>query len=174
MGSNNRSVVTSIKHHVISWSDVVKHVDKICNDIIRSDVEIDAILGLSRGGLVPAVMIANQLDIDEVYSYGLRSYSNKTGGDIKTYQLAGSETVKGDHILVVDDISDRGETLGYVKRQLCKPTHMPWTYKNIHTCTICVKPKTDFLPTWHAVDVEDDEWVIFPWESDACKPKDRM
>lgn len=164
----------NIKHHVITWDDVVKHVDKICDDILRSDVEIDCILGLSRGGLVPAVMIANQLDIDHVYSYGLRSYSNKTGGDIQTYQLAGSDTVRGEHILVVDDISDRGETLGYVKRQLCKPSIRPWTYKNIHTCTLCVKPRTDFSPTWHAVDVDDDEWVIFPWESDGIKPKDRI
>ena len=32
--------MTNIKHHVITWDDVVKHVDKICNDIIRSDVEV--------------------------------------------------------------------------------------------------------------------------------------
>lgn len=161
------------KHRMISWEDITKYVDKICSDILKSEATIDTILGLSRGGLVPAVMIANQLGIDHVYSYGLRSYSGKSGGDIKTYQLAGSDTVQGEHILVVDDISDRGETLGYVKRQLCKPSNMPWTYKNIHTCTLCVKPHTDFLPTWHAQDVENDEWIIFPWESDDRKPSDK-
>lgn len=166
------SVDVKYKTKVISWEQITQHVDKICNDIIRSDVQIDTILGLSRGGLVPAVMIANQLGINYVYSYGLRSYSDKTGGDIQTYQLAGSDEVKGEHILVVDDISDRGETLGYVKRRLCKPTHMPWRYKNIHTCTICVKPHTDFSPTWHALDVENDEWIIFPWEADEQKPSD--
>jgi len=166
------SAGTLFKHRLLDWQDVVKSVDKICKDITRSEASIDTILGLSRGGLVPAVMIANQIGINKVYSYGLRSYDNKSGGDIQTYQLAGSDTVRGEHILVVDDISDRGETLGYVKKQLCKPTHMPWSYKNIHTCTLCVKPRTDFLPTWHAVDVEDDEWVIFPWEADGVKPSD--
>ena len=159
------------KNRTLDWSDITKNVDKICAEILKSEVNIDCVVGLSRGGLIPAVMIANQLGVNKVYSYGLRSYSNKTGGDIQTYQFLDSGDVGHvEHVLVVDDISDRGETLGYVKKQLCKPT--PTTYKHlmIHTCTLCFKPHTDFIPTWYGESVDNDDWVIFPWEADERKP----
>lgn len=161
----------SVDHKVkaLSWSDITKSVDTICDNILKSDITFDSILGLSRGGLVPAVMIANQLGVSEVYSYGLRSYSNRTGGEIRTYQYCGPDDVCGKHLLIVDDISDRGESLGYVKNKLLAKT-LTQPEKNIHTCTICKKDHTDFEPTWIGMSVENDEWVIFPWEADDIKP----
>ena len=160
---------TSYKTRVLDWSTIVESIDKLCKEIVLSDIKIDSIVGLSRGGLVPAVMIANQLGVREVYSYGVRSYDGKSGGDVKTYQWLGEKHLPGDTILVVDDISDRGATLGFVKKQLCKPEALPYEHKNINTCTICVKPRSNFLPTWTGINVEDDEWVIFPWEADQYK-----
>lgn len=161
---------TKPETRVLGWCDIIDSVDKICNDIISSEIDIDGIVGLSRGGLVPAVMIANQLNIPKVYSYGLRSYDGKDGGTIKTYQWLGGGYVDSECILIVDDIADRGESLGYVKRQLCQPSSLPYKHKDIHTCTICTKPHSNFSPTWTGVHVENNEWVIFPWEADEVKP----
>ena len=160
------------KNKFLNWNDVTKSVDSICADIILSNIQIDSILGLSRGGLIPAVMIANQLGVSRVYSYGLRSYSNKTGGDVMTYQHCGAGDISGEHVLIVDDISDRGESLGYVKNQLTMKL-FDQSDINFHTCTVCKKPHTNFEPTWNGLVVDNDEWVIFPWESDEIKPSDK-
>lgn len=158
------------KTRIVDWDQISKSIDKICKDMIMSDVKIDSVIGLSRGGLIPAVMLANQLGVRQVYSYGLKSYSKKTRGDIETYQHVHADSITGDNIIVVDDISDKGETMGYVKRQLCSSDRLtPWKHKNIHTCTLCIKEHTDFLPTWYDFTLESDEWVIFPWETDENK-----
>lgn len=157
------------KTKIVDWEQISKSIDKICKDMIMSDVQIDSVVGLSRGGLIPAVMIANQLGVREVYSYGIKSYSNQTRGDIDTYQHVHTDNIKGDNIVVVDDISDRGDTMGYVKRQLCSTNTKPWRHKNIHTCTLCIKEHSDFMPTWYDFTLKSDEWIIFPWEIDENK-----
>lgn len=154
-------------YKALSWEDIQTLVDKVCAEIILSDINITCIVGLSRGGLVPAVMIANQLDIREIYSYGLKSYNDENSPEsIKTYQYFHPEYLHGQDILVVDDISDRGESLGYIKsRYESNPMHK----LNIHTCTLTIKEHTDFIPTWFGSETPNNCWVMFPWETDGLK-----
>lgn len=155
-------------HKGLSWSDVQELVDKVCAEIILSDIDISCIVGLSRGGLIPAVMIANQLGIREVYSYGLKSYNNeKSPESIKTYQYFHPEYLHGQDILVIDDISDRGESLGYIKTKFESNSR---DKLNIHTCTLTIKEHTDFIPTWFGSSIPNNCWVVFPWEADGLKP----
>ena len=149
----------------LSWADVDNATDRLAVEVLNSQINIDAILGLSRGGLVPAVLLANKLNIDRVYSYGLRSYTGNMIGAIKTYQHIGANLGTEENILIVDDISDKGETLGYVKGQVCTDSHLDYIHKNIYTCTLCIKRSTNFLPTWHCDTYDDDVWVTFPWEA---------
>ena len=154
-----------IEKHLMSWADVDAATDRIVEEILESEININAILGLSRGGLVPAVIISNKLDIDKVYSYGLRSYNtNRQGEAISTYQHIGPNLCSDENILIVDDISDQGKTLAYVKDQVCSDGPLNYVHKNIYTCTLCIKKNTDFLPTWYYRTYRDDQWVTFPWE----------
>jgi hypoxanthine phosphoribosyltransferase len=149
----------------ISWDDIDNIIERMVDDITGSEVNIDCILGLSRGGLIPAVMLANKLNISKVYSYGLRSYDDNDAGDIKTYQYIGSDGMGIEKdVLIVDDISDRGATLGFVKSRICMDSSRNYVHKNIHTCTLCIKKGTDFLPTWYDRSYDNDDWIIFPWE----------
>lgn len=149
----------------ITWEKLDEILDRTALSILNSETNIDCILGLSRGGLVPAVMLANKLSIDKVYSYGLRSYTGDVGGDIKTYQHIGNCMGSESKILVVDDISDKGTTLGFVKRQICTDGPLNYVHKDIYTCTICIKEGTDFLPTWYEETYDKDDWIVFPWET---------
>jgi uncharacterized protein len=148
----------------ISWSDLDTIVDDIVQEVISSDINIDCILGLSRGGLVPAVMLANKLGTERVYSFGLRSYNGSEAESIKTYQHVGHNMCVESNVLVVDDISDKGATLGYVKRQICADGPDNYVHRNIYTCTICIKKGTDFQPTWYGNTYDNNDWIVFPWE----------
>ena len=71
---------------ILSWADIEELVDKLCQRIQQQLPEIDSIHGLSRGGLIPAVMVSHKLDLP---------WSN----------------VMLPNTLVIDDICDSGKTL---------------------------------------------------------------
>jgi len=70
----------------LSWDDVSQLVDKLCEEIIPVIPNIDSVFGISRGGLIPAVMVSHKLNLP---------WSN----------------VMLPSTLVIDDIADTGETL---------------------------------------------------------------
>ena len=75
----------------LTWDDIDRAINKIVANISNSEIKINAIGGLPRGGLIPAVMLSHRLSIPFVAQANIAS-------------------VAGD-ILVVDDICDTGKTL---------------------------------------------------------------
>ena len=73
----------------LSWDDIASLVDGLCKQISSSDIKINSVTGLQRGGLIPAVMISHKLNIPYVHSIH-------------------------PHTLVIDDICDTGETLNSI------------------------------------------------------------
>jgi hypoxanthine phosphoribosyltransferase len=76
----------------LSWDDINTATDSLAHQIKKSDTTIEAITGLPRGGLIPAVLLSHKLGLPYV-------------------ELLSNESEKYDNILVVDDICDSGETL---------------------------------------------------------------
>jgi len=79
----------------IDWSDVDRAINKIIANISSSEVKINAVGGLPRGGLIPAVMISHRLNIPFVSQANIKNIFG--------------------NILIVDDISDTGKTLKQFK-----------------------------------------------------------
>jgi hypoxanthine phosphoribosyltransferase len=82
-------------------------VNKICRDIVKSDWRPDYIVGLTRGGLLPAVMISQYFDI----KMNSLDISLRDGGDCVTNCGMAEDAYEGKNILVVDDINDTGATI---------------------------------------------------------------
>ena len=147
-------------------------IDACCKELakrIKGDgQEITHVVGVSRGGLIPAVLLAKELEVREVISLGLKSYND--GDDYKTrvpipkvYQDIKScyQLVRGDsNILVVDDITDKGNTFKYIADQF-KEMSACINYK---TAAIFRKPDSDYHPDYVSTTATPDEWVVFPWE----------
>jgi hypoxanthine phosphoribosyltransferase len=97
----------------LSWNDIEDAVESLAHQIKQSDESIEAITGLPRGGLIPAVLLSHKLGLPYVNSYN----------DFDGYE----------NVLVVDDICDSGETL--------KEHHQFFTTATIHyKQTAIVKP----------------------------------
>lgn len=90
----------------LSWDDITTLVDTLCEQISQSDIKIASVIGLKRGGLIPAVMISHKLNIPYVH------FANST-------------------TLVVDDICDTGETLSNLALPLTAVLHYKPTAKHI-------------------------------------------
>jgi len=149
-------------------------VSRACLDLSRKlDTDHPThIIGLARGGLVPATIIANMLGIRKVYSIGIASYQMSEGGiefggDINVYQqlpVNCSDISNGDNVLIVDDISDKGNTFNRAESMIqdtfnCK----------VRTLALYTKPCTAHVPTYFYKQVPQDCWVVFPWEKQVAQ-----
>jgi hypoxanthine phosphoribosyltransferase len=146
----------------ISWNEYNSHLDSIVNNIQNDikDVESYDIVGLSRGGLILAASLAYKLDIKNVFSMGIRSYSDKKEQqDFFVYQSVNVPDLKR-KIFIVDDISDTGDTFNY----LLKHFYRLEPEMSITTVSLVTKNKTAHNPNYSSKEYEHDVWVEFPWD----------
>lgn len=148
-----------------------KYVNRACIEITKTyhKPPPSKIIGLSRGGWVPAVILANLMNVREVYSMGIASYDSGLGhdvedqqGSIRTYQRLPTNhpgLSAGEPVLIVDDISDNGHTLKHVVGNIRNMFNCP-----VYTACVFIKHGTSFVPDYYYKSVSRDEWVVFPWE----------
>lgn len=123
--------MTKREHY--SWRDFGEAVEIICSKLRQDGLlkEIKGIYGIPRGGLVLAVALSHKLDLP-------------------LYSL--EQVIAHGHALVVDDISDSGETLKRFGRLAeC-------------TATIHLVPGTSYVPDVWAEERSIDSWMVYPWE----------
>jgi xanthine phosphoribosyltransferase len=156
-------------------------VAKICRDITLTDWQPDYIVGLTRGGLLPAVMISQYFNIPcETLKISLRD-----GGECESncwmaedaFGFNASEL--GDplckNILVVDDINDQGSTLNWLMEDWqtsCLPSDPRWEHvwnQNVKFAVIVdnLSSKCNVGMDFVGMEVnkaENDVWIEFPYE----------
>jgi len=126
--------------------------------IRRSGFKADLIVGVSRGGWAPARIFSDLLEntrtanIKIEFYTGLAKTANKP---IVTQPI--SDVIAGKNALVVDDVSDSGESLKVALEHLLK-----MGAASVKTVTIYYKPRSAFRPDYFANLTSD--WIIFPWE----------
>ncbi len=112
------------------------------------------IVAVSRGGLIPAAIVARELDIRLVESVCVVTYQEQAMGEpvvIKAPAVAGD----GEGFLVIDDLTDTGTTARVVRGLLPKA----------HFACVYVKPAGQGLADSYVSAVEQDTWILFPWDT---------
>jgi hypoxanthine phosphoribosyltransferase len=156
------------KKITVSWRKVESLCNKICKKIEDNSIDIDNIIGISRGGLIPATLCAKRLNVRRVYSVGLMSYSDDDDYENRTanptiYQCEPMSTHFTKNTLIVDDISDKGNTLRFLTTgMLTSPTF--FNEDRLFTATLYKKKDTDYHPDYYGDISEDNKWLVFPWE----------
>jgi hypoxanthine phosphoribosyltransferase len=130
----------------------------------------DYIVGITRGGLVPANLISQFLDVRlETLKVSLRDHTES-----ETNCWMSEDAYAGKKILIVDDINDTGATIAWIKKDwksTCLPNDPVWN--NIWGNNVRIATITDNLSSKETIDyahweinkAEDDVWIVFPWES---------
>ena len=147
-----------MKRQSLSWSNVEQDCILLADQIDYCDV----ILALGRGGLVPSVILSHLLDC-KVVNFGLKSYIKNKASEVIVTQPPGlqfNSTYRSKKVVVVDDLSDRGNTLLYVKDYL--DTH---EFDYYRFATLYIKTSTKFTPTYYVKEFDDNIWLDFPWET---------
>ncbi len=113
------------------------------------------IAAIARGGLVPAAIIARELDIRLVETVCVSSYNwQDQRGEVEILKSIDGD---GDGWLLIDDLVDTGATAKTVREMLPKA----------HFATVYAKPKGRPLVDTFITEVSQDTWILFPWDSDV-------
>lgn len=148
-----------------TWDELHEGAVHIMHQAIR-DVRFSfpipsVIVGLARGGLVPAITISHELELLGFNNTVIPvSYSSKVGvGDGRNH-LNTLPDIDGIDVLVVDDICDSGHTLLEVAN------HYAAQGKQVRTAALYYKVSSIHTPTYFWREIPSDSpWIIFSWEN---------
>jgi hypoxanthine phosphoribosyltransferase len=141
-----------------SWEDVERLSEELAHKIIESGYEPDIIVAISRGGFDPARILCDQLSIRWLASLQVEFYSgvNDTAEKPRIVSPLNVD-IDGQKVLVVDDVSDTGDSLMLAKEHILAKRP-----GDLRVATLHIKPWTKFRPDYHAA--ETKVWIVYPWE----------
>jgi xanthine phosphoribosyltransferase len=117
-----------------------------------------AIVCITRGGLVPAAIIARELDVRLIETVCVASYHDyKNQGELQILKGIAANVIgdgEGAGVLVVDDLTDTGKTARVVREMLPKA----------HFAAIYAKPAGRPMIDTFVTEVSQDTWIYFPWD----------
>lgn len=145
---------------IVSWEDIERWCT-ILREKIKEDYHPDAIIGLSRGGLVPARILSDSLLIKDLYAVKTEHWGITATMDGKTVlKDTGKLDVTGKKIIVVDDITDTGESMKVATNFL-----RGMNPAEIRTATMLHISHSNTVPDYFAEKVSSEEWTwfTFPW-----------
>ena len=115
------------------------------------------VVGITRGGLVPAAVVARELGIRVVETVSVSSYDYDKQGEIqvlKPISAAIAGETGGAGVLIVDDLVDTGATARVVREMMPKA----------HFATVYAKPAGRPLVDTFVTEVSQDTWIYLPWD----------
>ena len=115
-----------------------------------------AVVAVTRGGLVPAAIVARELGVRVIETICVASYDYGKQGDLQVLKSV-DPTLAGDasaRILIVDDLVDTGKTAGVVRSILPRA----------HFATVYAKPAGRPLVDTFVTEVSQDTWIYLPWD----------
>lgn len=159
-----------------SWSEVESAVSNIASQIYQSNWRPDYIVGITRGGLIPATMLSNFLNV-KMHTLDVRL---RDGDDIgpetncwMSEDAFGYDMEKSKNILIIDDINDSGATFNWIKdnwQSSCLPNSDVWNNvwgNNVRFAVLTNNLASPVSVDYYADEVnkaENDCWLVYPWE----------
>ena len=112
------------------------------------------IVAITRGGMIPAAIVARELECRLVETISVASYDEEERGNpviLKPAAAAGD----GTGFLIIDDLVDRGDTARLVRSLL----------PSAHFACLYAKPAGQSVADTFVAEVAQDVWVLFPWDT---------
>jgi xanthine phosphoribosyltransferase len=143
---------------VVSWPELHRDA-RYLSRVLHEKGEWKGIVAITRGGLVPAALVARELDIRLIDTVCVVSYgAGDEGAEQHQGELRWLKTVDGDGDgwLLVDDLVDTGKTARAVRERLPKA----------HFATLYAKPLGRRLVDTFVKEFKQEKWIYFPWDID--------
>jgi len=141
----------------VSWDQFHRDARALAWRLAGSRSEWRAVVCITRGGLVPAAIVARELGVRVIETVCIASYHDyTTQGELSVLKEVSPHLLEGDveGILIIDDLTDTGKTAAIVRAMMPKA----------HFATVYAKPKGRPLVDTFVTEVSQDTWIYFPWD----------
>jgi xanthine phosphoribosyltransferase len=142
---------------IVSWVELHRDA-RYLSEVLDAMGRWKGIIAIARGGLVPAALVARELDIRLVDTFCVSSYdaagnggAAKVRGEVRVLKGVGGD---GEGFLLIDDLVDTGRTAKVVRQLLPKA----------HFATLYAKPAGRPLVDTCVKEFKQDKWIHFPWD----------
>ncbi|WP_297489286.1 phosphoribosyltransferase [Thermococcus sp.] len=144
--------------YIASWDDIEKWAKEGAWKVIDEGWKPDVIVGLARGGWVAARLYCDYLGVKDLISVKVEHWGITATPDGKARIRYGSNyDLSGKKALVVDDISDTGESLTLAKNYVEEKGPA-----EVRTATLLTIKGSRFRPDYYGEEI-DWAWIVFPW-----------
>ena len=141
---------TSPKTFPVSWEELHRNAKALAWRLAESG-PWKGIVAVTRGGLVPAAVVARELELRLIDTLCIASYDDRQQGKMTVLKRVEGD---GEGWLIIDDLVDTGKTARAVREMLPRA----------HFATIYAKPAGRPLVDTFITEVSQDTWILFPWD----------
>ncbi len=138
------------KSFPVSWAELHRDAKALAWRLVGLG-PFEGIVAVTRGGLVPAAIVARELELRLIDTLCIASYDESKQGELVVLKSVEGD---GENWLIVDDLVDTGKTAATVREILPKA----------HFATVYAKPAGRPLVDSYITEVSQDTWILFPWD----------
>jgi xanthine phosphoribosyltransferase len=134
----------------VTWEELHRNAKALAWRLIEKG-PWKGIVAITRGGLVPAAIVARELEVRLIDTICIASYDDRNQGALTILKGVAGD---GTGWLIIDDLVDTGKTAKTVRDMLPKA----------HFATVYAKPAGRPLVDTFITEVSQDTWILFPWD----------
>ncbi len=146
---------------LVTWNEIETWVRVIVKKMKDDEYRPQIVIGLARGGLIPARLISDYLQVKDLYTvktehWGITASPDGTARITQKLPIS----VEDKMVLVVDDITDTGQSLSLAVEHI-----RSFNPKELRSATLLHITHSKYVPNYYADTVPEEKWTwfIFPW-----------
>jgi hypoxanthine phosphoribosyltransferase len=147
----------------VSWDEASRMCELLASEISSSGFRPDVVIGISRGGLVPARLLSDIMGVNDICVMGVSFYQG-IGKTAKAPAVTQPLPIRleGKKALLADDVSDSGRSLMVAREHV-----LGMGAGEVKVATMHFKPHSSFKPDFFVA--ETGAWIVYPWELHECE-----
>lgn len=145
---NKVSTNQNLKQDYLDWDDIENLVKKTALKIKKNNKKYDLIIGIKNGGIIPAILISRELDINDIEFISIKR--NKIFKFNKFH--------KNKKYLLIDEIYDTGKTFFIVNEYFKR-------FEYDYACLVSRYRIPDNNKILTGKVLNHKKWIVFPWEN---------
>ncbi len=152
-------MTTGIPCELVTWDTVYELARRLAHRIRGSGFAPDMIVAIGRGGYIPGRILSDYLNIMDLSSFKIEHYRGTQKSPVTVVKYPLSANVDGRRILLVDDVSDTGDTFDVAIKHI-EERGRP---EEIKTVVLDYKTVSRLVPDYYAREITEWRWIIYPW-----------
>ncbi|WP_207537272.1 xanthine phosphoribosyltransferase [Sabulicella rubraurantiaca] len=142
------------RYYTVSWDQLHRDGKALAWRLVGAG-PWKGVIAITRGGLIPAAIVARELDCRIIETVSVVTYDEEVKGEPRIVKAAAAAG-DGEGWLLLDDLVDTGTTARVVRAMLPKA----------HFATVYAKPAGKPLVDTFVTEVSQDTWILFPWDTE--------